>query len=260
MGRAGVLSLCFLWFGVAPTVELRPETVQGFDRYIREADLRFEQRRKPDAKFLWVDEDPQRPAQVREGRILIESRGKPEVPDGLVHDWIGAAFIPGVSLEKVLRLAQDYNNHKNVYRPEVVDSRLLNRNGNDFKIYMRLLKKKVITVMLDTDHDVHYLPLDNARCQSRSYTTRISEIENPGKPGERTLPAGKDHGFLWRLNSYWTFQERDGGVYVECEAISLTRAIPAGLGWLIEPIVKGLPRESLTNTLREMRDALKDKS
>jgi hypothetical protein len=120
---------------------------------------------------------------------------------------------------------------------------------------MRLRKKKVITVVLDTEHEVHYFQLDPLRWYSRSYTTRIAEVDNPGEPDERQLPPGADHGFLWRLYSYWKFQERDGGVYVECQALSLTRNVPLGLGWLIEPIIRQLPRESLANTLRATRDA-----
>ena len=142
------------------------------------------------------------------------------------------------------------------YRPEVLASRLVSHSGNDFKVYLRLMKKKVITVILDTNYDVRYFPLDATRCHSRAYSTRIAEVENAGKPHEHVLPLGNDHGFLWRLDSYWRFQERDGGVYVECEAISLTRSIPAGLGWLIEPIIQSLPRESLANTLRETRTAI----
>jgi len=153
-------------------------------------------------------------------------------------------------------LVQDYNNHKNVYKPEVIDSKLVSQHDNDFQIYLRLLKKKIITVVLDTDHDVHYSSLDGTRWFCRSYTTRISEVEDAGKPKEKVLPADSGYGFLWRLDSYWRFQERDNGVYVECRAISLTRDVPKGLGWIIEPIVRHLPKQSLTNTLTATRRAL----
>jgi hypothetical protein len=244
----------------ARAVELKPETVQAFDRYIRETEARLQQRLSPDAKFLWADEEPQRIAQVRQGQLAVKNRGGQDalpVPGGLIHDWIGAVFIPGVTLEKTLALVQDYGHNRDNYKPEVLASRLVSRNGNDFKVYLRLMKKKVITVILDSDYDVRYFPLDGGRCHSRAYSTRIAEVENAGQPDERLLPPGKDDGFLWRLYSYWRFQERDGGVYVECEAISLTRAIPAGLSWLVEPIVTSLPRESLASTLRETRAALK---
>ena len=120
---------------------------------------------------------------------------------------------------------------------------------------LRLLKRKVLTVVLNTGHEVHYRQLGPLRWRSVAYGTRIAEVRDPGKPQEQELPPGTGHGFLWRLNSYWTFQERDGGTYVECEAISLSRDVPKSLAWLIEPIVRKLPRESLENTLRATRRA-----
>ena len=242
----------------ALSVELKPATVQEFEKYVRAAEARMDATLS--GQFLWTDRQAQRRQQVRAGRIAIESLtgGKAaEVPDGLIHDWIGAVFIPGATLAKTLALVQNYDNHKNIYKPEVIDSRLLSRNGNDFKIYLRLLKKKVLTVVLNTHHDVQYFALGETRSHSRSHSTRIAEVENAGRPNERELPPGEGHGFLWRLNSYWRFEERDGGVYVECQAISLTRDVPFGLGWIIEPIVRNLPRESLESTLRATRVALK---
>jgi hypothetical protein len=248
---------------LAQTAELQPSTVAAFNAYIRAAEARIEARNRSGGPFLWVDDAPQRAAQVRAGTILSEPwEGKPQTaaPGGIVHDWIGATFIPGTTLTATLALVQDYDRHKNIYAPEVIDSKLLSRRGDEFKIYLRLLKKKVLTVVLATEHEARYFPLSPTRCYSRSYSTRIAEVTAPGKPGERELSPGKDHGFLWRLYSYWRFEERDGGVYVECEAISLTRSVPAGLGWLIDPIVRSLPRESLANTLRATRNALAARS
>ena len=239
--------------------ELKPQTVQAFDSYVRAAEARMNGGREA-GPFLWSDRTPARIEHVRKGEVIAEpwsGNGEIEVPDGLIHDWIGAVFIPGATLDGTLRLVQDYNNHKRIYKPEVIDSKLLSHSGNDFQISLRLLKKKVVTVVLNTSHDVHYQPIDRTRWSSRSYSTRIAEVQSPGKSDEHELPPGHDHGFLWRLNSYWRFEERDGGVYVECEAISLTRAVPSGLGWLINPIIRSLPRESLASTLRETRDALK---
>jgi hypothetical protein len=259
MRLAAAFLLCAFYVSGARAVNLKPETVQAFERYIRDTEALLEQRTLPAGKFLWVDEEPQRAAQVRQGQVAIRNRGVQDtlaVPGGLIHDWIGAVFIPGVTLEKTLALIQDYDRNQDNYKPEVLASRLVSRSGNDFKVYMRLMKQRVIVVILDTDYDVRYFPLGSGRCHSRAHSTRIAQVENAGKRGERILPPGKDDGFLWRLYSYWRFQERDGGVYVECEAISLTRGIPAGLGWLIEPIITTLPRESLANTLRETRAAM----
>ncbi|MGC9969338.1 MAG: hypothetical protein ABSE56_01990 [Bryobacteraceae bacterium] len=248
---------CALLAALSAAAELNKQTVQAFERYTRATETRLEEKRAS-GPFLWTDESPERLRQVREGQIAIEpwsGKGDLEVSSGLIHDWIGAVFLPGVTLARTLASVQDYDHHKDAYKPEVIESRLLSRNGNEFNVYMRLRKKKVITVVLDTEHEVHYFQLDSTRWYSRSYSTKIAEVENPNQPDERQLPVGAGHGFLWRLYSYWRFQERDGGVYVECQALSLTRNVPLGLGWLIEPIIRQLPRESLANTLRATRDA-----
>jgi len=203
--------------------------------------------------------DSEREQQVRGGRVVAQFRsghGPVTVPNGLIHDWIGASFIPGTTVEEVLALVQDYDNHKNIYKPEVIASKIISRRGNDFQIHLRFLKKKIVTVVLDTDHEVHYRSLDRLRWVCRSYTTRISEVEHAGSPEERVLPPDTGYGFLWRLYSYWRFQEREGGAYVECRAISLTRDLPLGLGWIIEPIIQKLPKESLIHTLEATRRAL----
>ncbi len=175
---------------------------------------------------------------------------------GLIHDWVGSVFIPGATVEQTLLLVEDYNRHKEIFKPEVLDSRVLSHEDNHFHIFLRLLKKKVITVQLNTEHDVQYTQLAPKRWRSISRSTRIAEVDNPGKPGEREKPPGTGQGFLWRLNSYWRFEERDGGTWVECQAISLSRDVPTGLGWIIEPIIRNLPKESLENTLRSTRTAL----
>jgi len=239
----------------AAAAELKPKTLEAFEKYTRAT----EQRLASSKVFLWTDESPDRLRRAQAGEVVVSpflKQPETSVPSGLIHDWVGAVFIPGATLERTLTFVQDYNHHKDVYKPEVLDSRILSHEGNDFRIYMRLLKKKVITVVLNTDHDVTYTRIDATKWRSVSRATRIAEVENPGKPDEREKPPGTGEGFLWRLNSYWRFAERDGGVWVECEAVSLTRDIPAGLGWLVEPVIRNLPKESLQNTLSATRRVL----
>lgn len=241
------------------TVQLKPQTLESFDAYIRDAEAAMEQTLEGSGPFLWSDGIPKIAQQVRGGRVVAQfwsGRGPLKVPNGLIHDWIGAAFIPAVNLEETLALIQDYDHHQDIYRPEVIASRLVSHQHDDFQIYLRLLKKKIITVVLDTDHDVHYRSLDPTRSLCRSYTTRIAEVEEAGTSKERVLPPDTGYGFLWRLYSYWRFQEREAGVDVECRAISLTRDVPLGLGWMIEPIIQKLPKESLIHTLEATRQAL----
>jgi len=242
----------------ATPVVLKKTTLESFEAYIHSAEAAMDETLRA-GPFLWSDGNPERAQQVRAGQVAAQfwSGKRPvKVPDGLIHDWIGAALVAGTTVEDVLSLVQDYDNHKNIYKPEVIASTLISRHENDFQIYLRLLKKKILTVVLDTDHDVHYHSLDPKRWTCRSYTTRIAEVEDPGTPKEQVLPPDTGYGFLWRLYSYWRFEEREGGVFVECRAISLTRDVPFGLGWIIEPIIQELPKESLINTLEATRQAL----
>lgn len=244
----------------AKHVQLNPQTVKAFEAHIRKAETGMEQALRGRAPFLWSDLMPERAQAVRDGQVVAQfwsGDGPAKVPHGLIHDWIGAAFIPGTTIPDTLALIQDYDNHKNIYKPEVIDSRLISRHADDFQIYLRLLKKKILTVVLDTEHDVHYRSLDRTRWVCRSYTTRIAEVEDAGTSKEKVLAPDTGYGFLWRLYSYWRFQERDGGVYVECRAVSLTRDMPFGLGWVIEPIIQKLPKESLIKTLEATRQALR---
>jgi len=243
----------------AKPVQLKPETIQAFEKYIADAEAIMAQTLLPAGPFLWCEADTKRNEEVRQGKIVTQfwsGREPVKVPHGLIHDWIGAGFVPDTTVQELLTLIQNYDNHKNIYKPEVMDSKLITRRDNDFQIFLRLLKKKIITVVLNTDHDVHYRALNKSRWECRSYTTRIAEVNDPGTPKEEVLAPDTGYGFLWRLYSYWRFQERDGGVCMECRAISLTRDIPFGLGWAIEPIIQELPKESLTNTLEATRRAL----
>ncbi len=247
----------------AKQVQLSPQTIEAFDAYIRHAETEMQANLHGSGPFLWSESAPGRAHDVAQGQVVAQfwsGSGPVKAPHALIHDWIAAAFIPHSTIQEILAVIQDYNNHKNIYKPEVIDSKLLGREANDFRIYLRLLKKKIITVVLDTDHDVHYEAVAERRWVCRSHTTRIVQVENAGKPEEQVLPPDTGYGFLWRLYSYWRFEERDRGVVIECRAISLTRDVPFGLGWAIEPIIQKLPKESLVHTLEATRQALQCKA
>ena len=252
---------------LADATDLRPEASQGFDRYIRLTEKRMTGEVTPGGVFLWVDSLPalsrsETTARLKRGEVVSEKMRTPDpsgntsTPGALIHHWVGTVFIPGASLRQVLALVQDYDHHTEYYKPEVVKSKTVEHSGNDFKVYLRLKKKKVVTVVLDTEYAVHYHSLDTTRAFSESYSTRIAEINHPDEPEERAAPEGRGEGFMWRLDSYWRFAERDGGVYVQCEAISLTRDIPIGLNWVIAPFIESIPRESLEFTLLSTRSAV----
>lgn len=242
-------------------VHLKPETVAAFNAYVLAAEEAMDESMQTSAAFLWSGGDAERMQQIRNGAVAVEYWGAnakdPEaVPEGLIHDLIAAVFVPERSLQQAVALVQDYENHKNVYKPEVIDSKVISRAGDDFQICLRLLKKKVITVVLDTCHDAHYSWPDPNHALCRSHSTQILEVGHAGTQKETKSQPDTGYGFLWRLYSYWRFEQKDGGVFIECRAISLTRDIPPALAWVIKPLVRKLPKESLVHTLEATRDAL----
>ncbi|MBS1866144.1 MAG: hypothetical protein JSS69_09535, partial [Acidobacteria bacterium] len=142
------------------------------------------------------------------------------------------------------------------YKPDVEQSKTLLRDGGHFQVFLRFKRKKVITVVLNTTHDVRYFRDSPSRAHSRSSAIKIAQVENAGKNDETEKTVGDDDGFLWRMETWWRMEEMDGGVYVQSEVVSLTRAVPAGLGWMIGPFVSNIPRESLAFTMEATRKAV----
>ena len=258
-----VVALAAVFVPNAGAEQLRPETVAAFNAYVQRREMQISKELNG-GPFLWVDGLPTPESEkhyelLKMGEVITDRMPAPEnVPHGIIHHWVGTVFIPGATLAQSLAFLQDYDDQYKFYGPDVQRSKLLERSGNDFKVFLRLKKTKIITVILDTTYDVKYVPISADRAVSYSYGTRIAEVENAGKSNESERPVGDDSGFMWRLNSYWRFLQRDGGVYVQLEAISLTRDIPAGLGWLVKPFVTSIPRESIEFTLSRTRRSLAD--
>ncbi len=267
---AAILAVLCALAEPARAEDLEPKTIEAFEHYVQLTEAQIDSAAARHDPYLWVENLPEDrraadEAQLRAGQVVIEhldtldpnDRGKRiTVPDGMIHHWIGTVFVPGATLSQTLALEEDYDHHQDYFRPDVMRSKILRHEGNNFTIEMRLYKRKVITTVLDTEHEVHYTLVDSTHAWSRSRTTRIQEVDNAGETDERLEPAGHDRGFLWRMNTYWRFEQKDGGTYVECQSISLTRDIPEGLGWLIGPYVTSVPRESLTFTLATTRSAV----
>ncbi|MBI4464761.1 MAG: hypothetical protein HY647_08675 [Acidobacteria bacterium] len=248
--------------------ELKPQTSAAWATYVRLTEKRIAAELDHGQKFLVTDflgdaEAASARAALRAGRLYIrkmrtvnETGQEIPVDGGMIHQGMGSIFLPGVRLDSVLRWVQDYDQHYHYFQ-EVEKSKLLSRQDPQFRIFLRLRRKKIITVFYNTEHTAIYRRYDARRVSSRSFTTKIAELEKAGTPGEKEKPMGSDSGFLWRLNSYWRFQEEDRGVYVECESISLSRGIPFGLNLLIRGYVESVPRESLENTLTSIRGGMR---
>ncbi len=262
--------LCLILPAMAGTsaraAQAKPETLTAFEHYIEVAEARMEDDVRLH-RFLVVDRlpDVQRKAaydQLHRGQIYIEELQDRDglrpirIPNGLIHHWVGTIFIPKATLSETNAVLQDYDSEPDIYKPDIRRSKLIEQNGNQSKIYLQFYSKSIVTVVLNAYFDVTETQIGSTRMQSASRSTRIAEVENPGSPSEHERADGNDRGYMWRLNSYWRIEEKDGGVYVENESITLTRTVPVLLAWLINPLTKSIPRDVLVDTLTNTRNAV----
>ncbi len=250
---------------------LKSSTVDAFNRYVRLTDARNDAELKRGTGLLWIDDLPetertQAYKELRDGSVkmrkleTLENGATISCPDGMIPHWVGLAFVPGVKLSDVLAILEDYNQQAVYYTPDVEQSKIESRDGDHFRVFLRFRRHKIVTVVLNTEHDVQYFRDFDTRAHSRSSAVRIAQVENPDKSGEREKPTGDDDGFLWRMETWWRMIEADGGVYVQSEVVSLTRDIPTGLAWMIGPFVTSIPKESLAFTLEATRKAVISKA
>jgi hypothetical protein len=257
-----VAMTCLLWD--SPTViaaRLRPEAIAGWGRYVAAVEDRHRHEMRQRSPFLVLDTGPDRAAErrslVRGEFVVREMRatgadGRPiEVAGAMVHHWRGAVFLPGATLASLLTSLE----HE-APRPgrDVLRSAILDRGPSFIRLFLRLERTKLVTVVLDTEHDVRFARLSSTRASSTSVATRIVEVEAPGTAAERRRPAGDDRGFLWRLNAYWRYEAAPNGVIAECESISLSRSVPFGLELLAQPLIGSAARESMEQALDSLRD------
>jgi hypothetical protein len=197
---------------------------------------------------------------LRRGELIVEKLTPAtgaELPGAMLHHWRGTAFAPGATAADFERLMKDFNAYPQHFSPQVLQAKILTQQDDRLQALMRVRQQHVITVVMDTAYDITFGRLDAQHGYSISRSTKISEIDSPGASSERALNSSQEHGFLWRLNTYWSCEERDGGLYMQIESVSLTRSIPTGLAWAIRPFVESVPRESLEFTLRSACNALR---
>jgi len=246
--------------------ELKPGTVAAFERYIAATEARMENDVRLN-QFLLVDRLPDSHRQeaydqLQRGEAYIEEMHTEEdlhpihIPNGLVHHWTGVIFIPKATLSETIAVLNDYDHEPDIYKPEIRRSKLIEQNGNQSKIYLQFYNKSIVTVVLDAYFDVIETKIESTRVQSASRSTRIVEVADAGSTSEHERTDGNDHGYMWRLCSYWRIEEKDDGVYIENESITLTRTVPVMLAWLVGPLTKSIPRDVLMHTLTNTRKAV----
>jgi len=267
MSRSFITSSVFLalvLFAAAPASagasDLKPETLNAWNEYVRSVDSRMKDRLEGKTSFLWTDESADRRQRLRRGETPVSpvpSHGTQKVPNGLIHHWIGGIFIPGATIDSLSTVLQNYSAYKDVYKPVVVDSKNLGCKPAEPRFWM-LWQTKIlfITAAIEGQYQAHHVQIDSRRGYDISDSIQVQEIENYGHAGQRLLPDGTGNGYIWRMHSIARYEQRGGGVDLELEAIVLTRDIPASVRWLVYPIVNHLSMNSLTTTLQQTRDAV----
>jgi hypothetical protein len=240
-----------------PTTELKRETIRGFEEYISNLEKEFHSILSAGRQISWTEQMGVRQrAKLRKGEIAVKRFDEaPELSHGIIHDWGAAMFVPDVDAQAVVALLTDYDRHRDIYS-EVVDSKLIEQGNGYRRGFLRLEKQQVLTVVLNTEHEARIINGGENNLYIFSHSTRIAEVRDAGEPDKEELPVGRDSGFLWRLNAYWGIHQVEDGVYIECDTISLSRDIPWGLGWMIGPFVKKMPRETLEETFQATRREL----
>ena len=225
------------------TVTLKPETTRRFDQYQADAEAHMD----------W------KPALAPKSNEILITAGAREssisAPSGLIHDWRAAILVPGVKAETIVEVLRDYSLYPKMYAPDVASATVLAHDANHWHVRMQLIKKKIITVVLNTEYDVEDRTPGPGRWIKISRSSKLAEVDNGVE-----LAGGAGHGFLWRLNSYWLVEQRADGVYVECRSISLSRDIPVALAWIIKPMVTGIPRDSLHGMLEATVRAARERA
>jgi hypothetical protein len=191
------------------------------------------------------------------GEIPMIEVEPPGIPEGKMHHWAGAVYVPRTTVAAVVQRMQEGAGRESQFYDEVTASKLLARTGDRLRVFMKLERDAtVLTVTYNTEHLVEYRRM-GSRATSRSVSTKIAELADAGTPQEREKPAGDDHGFLWKLNAYWRLEQTGDGVLIECESISLSRSVPFVVRPIVGPIANRIARESLERTLRSLRGYLR---
>jgi len=247
---AGILVASLFFPAKAYGAELKQETLNAWDQYLVTANESMVDRAK--GHFLWADESADRLSHIRAGEVVVSAMHAPKsVPAGLIHHWIGVAFIPGARLEDVIAVIRDYDRYTQFYKPSVIGSKTLSRKGVEDRFSVVVMDKSIFMKhALDSDYRSRFVQVDGNRWYSIAETTRVQELSD-----EHRIPDGEGSGYIWRLCTMSRYEERDGGVYTETEAMALSRPIPATLHWMIDPIVRRVSRSSLEKSLEQTRQA-----
>jgi hypothetical protein len=262
------LSYKLLFFAATSihAADLQPDTLKAWRASVERTEQRIAEELASSSGFLALDfQDPVHAARERKavlsGEIPIKqpptdpnSEGA-RVPDGMIHHWRGSVFIPNVTLNFVLSRIRNPT-AEDTRQEDVLESRIIERTPEQLRLYLKLQRSRIVTAIYNTEHLVQYKWNGTDRASSRSIAIKIAEIERLSDNLEKEKPEGHDRGFLWKMNSYWRYQQVEGGVIVELESMTLSRSIPLLLQPIARPIINSIARESMERTLQSMRTRL----
>ena len=244
-------------------IDLKPETLQAWNDYVHAAKTRMEHRASGHTPFLWVDEETPRSQRVKAGEVLVEPADGDSphtVPGGLIHDWIGALFVPKAKLDDVMGVLDDYGHYQDIYKPMVAKSRLIERTPGHERVTLVMVQRAYsVTAAVETENEVEIARPNADRAYSFSASVRVQDIADYGESTEHVLPADHGRGYVWRMCTITRVEQRDDGVYVEMELMGLSRGIPWVFRWLVQPLAERLPRSILQSILNDTRDAVNEK-
>jgi hypothetical protein len=249
--------LLFLAARYLPAAELKQETLRAWDEYIRVLDADRENRVAGNRPFLLVDESPDLQRRVQRNEVVVTNHDPHKVPQGMIHHWIGAVFIPNRPLDQAMSVLTNYQGYCEVYKPLLKSSSVLERNGDNVQLRVVAVQKAMsVTAAVATDNQIRIVRLDPKKVYITSNATRIQEIADYGQSSEHPFPENRRPGYVWRAVVNERLEERDGGVYVELETIALSRGIPVEFRWLVKPLTDELPRKMMIDMLNDTRAAL----
>lgn len=236
---------------------LKPETLHAWDQYIQALDMDRENRITGNGPFLLMDESPDLQRRLQRNEVVVTKHDPRKVPQGMIHDWVGAMFIPNISLDQAMSVLTNYQRYGEVYNQLLKDCSVLERNGDSVELSAIAVQKAMsVTAAVETDNRIHIVRLDPKRAYITSNATRIQEIADYGQSSEHPFPDDRRPGYVWRAVVNERLEARDGGVYLELETVALSRGIPVEFRWLVKPLTDELPRRMMVDMLNDTRAAL----
>jgi len=253
MRRFALSLLCATLAGAAA---LKPETVAAWEHYTALVDASV----KTQGAFLILEKDPDQLKEIEQGKITVSQVKRangPAVPHALIHDWLGAVFMPDAKLADVFAVTRGYAKYPEWYGPTITRATLRERSGDTDRFTVHYVRHVLfVTAVLDADYETQYFQVNATRWYSIAHSTRMQEMDEDSRPSERTAQADDGNGYLWRAYTLTRFEQRDNGVIIEQESVGLSRPIPNSLRWVVEPVVKRLARALLANSLEQTREAV----